>query len=377
MLKVLHSYKVYPPDSDGGVPAIIASLTRATGSIIHNVLIARSCGRYRRYKLHDVPIEAAASLGTLFSTPLSPSFPLLLLRRARSTDILVHHAPFPLVDVVSELLPKNIGLIVFWHADIVGFDGLRVLLDPLIERTLLRADQIVVSDLTVLEDSLALKPFRTKCIVVPFGVDTQFWGTLTPAEQSAVSLLRRQRPRMIVSVGRLVPYKGYDVLLRAMASLDAELVVIGEGPLHNALVQSAHRAAIDGKVTFAGRLSQSEIKSYLHAARVLAFPSTTRAEAFGLVQLEAMAAGLPVVNTALATAVPRIARHQKEALTVPPNDSQALADALRQILDNSALGERLGASGRFRSQSTFSLEKFYSRMQHIYEDVALQKRKGV
>lgn len=369
-LKILHTYKVFRPDIDGGIPFAIAALSRPAETVANTILVARRFGLNRSYVSDGVPVEAVASFGTFFSTPLAPSFPLKLLRRARSVDILVHHAPFPLVDVVSGLLPKDLGLIVFWHADIIGYTWLKPLVIPAINRTLQRANRIIVSDRSVFENSPLLAPFAAKCAVAPYGVDVDFWGRPNAAECRAAARLRQQYPRMILTIGRLVPYKGLDILLHAMRELKAELVVIGEGHLETDLKRLAQDLAVTDRVTFTGRLPASEIKAFLHAARVLAFPSVTSAEAFGIVQLEAMAAGLPIVNTALPTAVPHIARHEKEALTIPPSDPVALAIAIRRILDIPTLADRMSEAGRVRAQSQYSNECFLSRMKKIYEEVA-------
>lgn len=368
-MRILHSYKVYRPDIDGGIPFAIAALSRRTDGLENSILVARRRGKGRRYLLDGVSVEAVSSFGTFFSTPLAPAFPMTLLRRVRSADILVHHAPFPLVDAVSNFLPDDIGLIVYWHADIVGYAWLQSLVTPAIQRTLQRANRIVVSDRSVLENSPVLAPFAEKCAIAPYGIDVDFWGTLNAAERSAASRLRQSYPRMVLTIGRMVSYKGLDILLHAMKELDAGLVVIGEGPLESDLNRLAEKLAVTDRVVFVGRLSASEIKSYLHAARVLAFPSVTRAEAFGIVQLEAMAAGLPVVNTALPTAVPHIARHDKEGLTVPPNDPHALAVAIGRLLEDPMLASGLGEAGRSRARTEYSNDRFLSRMKTIYNEV--------
>lgn len=373
-IKILHSYKVYRPDTEGGIPFVIAALSRLSDSRISNsILVARIVGKGRRYVVDNVPVEALCSFGTVFSTPLAPAFPFTLFRRARAADVVVFHAPFPIADLVSGWMPDDVALIVYWHADIVGYSWLRALAMPAIERSLLRADRIVVSDRTIVESSPVLSRYADKCVVVPYGVDTDFWGELNPTERELVQEIKRINPRLIVSVGRLVSYKGLDVLLRAMKGLDAQLVVVGEGPLEDDLKRVASEIGVAERVVFAGRLSSSEIKAYLHAASVFAFPSITSAEAFGVVQLEAMAAGLPIVNTALPTAVPLIARHEIEALTVSPGDPKALMLALRRVLDDPELAERLSRGGRLRALSEFSTERFLSRIKSVYED-AMQFR---
>jgi glycosyltransferase involved in cell wall biosynthesis len=369
-LKILHSYKVYRPDLDGGIPFAIATLSNPNVSRNRNkILVARLRGSARKYDYDGVPVRAVSSWGTIFSTPLAPAFPFELIRRARESDILVHHAPFPIVDIAMPYLPKDMPLIVYWHADIIGRSFLRKLLNSSILRTLERADRILVSDQTAIDGSPVLPAFASKCAIVPFGIDADYWSTCSSDEASLSDQLRQQYPRMILGIGRLVPYKGFDVLLQALRRVDAHVVLIGEGPLAGELQRMAVNLGVADRVTFAGRVPRSHVKAYLHAARVFAFPSVTRAEAFGIVQLEAMAAGLPIVNTALDTAVPHIARHNQEALTVPTNTPENLAEALSSILDDPALAQRLGEAGRIRARVKYNQENYVSRVENIYQDV--------
>lgn len=373
-LKVLHSYKVYRPDVDGGIPFAMATLSRPSPAGTQNeILVARLLGMAREFELDGVPVRAVASLGNLFSTPIAPGYPFTLMDRVKSNDILVHHAPFPIVDVTVPYLPREKPLIVFWHADIVGRALLKRLLSPSIVRTLARADKIVVADQSTIDGSPFLPAFADKCAIVPYGIDIDYWAGCTAEEQVEAERLRQKYPRMIIATGRLVPYKGFDVLLEALRHIDGHVVFIGEGPLREDLQKFANETGVAERVTFAGRVSAGQIKAYLHAAKVFAFPSVTRAEAFGIVQLEAMAAGLPIVNTSLTTAVPHIARHDQEALTVMPRDSRGLAEAISRILDDAALAQRLSEAGKARARSEYSQERYVSRMEEVYEDVLRQK----
>ena len=154
-----------------------------------------------------------------------------------------------------------------------------------------------------------------------------------------------------------------------MQGLEAQLVVIGEGPLLQHLQQEALNLRVDSKVTFAGRLTQAEIKAYLHAARVFALPSNSAAEAFGIVQIEAMASGKAIVNTNLPTAVPRVARNGREALTVAVSDVLELRQALDRLLRDEALAARLGLAGRERAFREYSETLFRQRNFKLYNDV--------
>src|SRR6202007_766870 len=115
-------------------------------------------------------------------------------------------------------------------AEVIGRRLLGRLLAPLVRRTLKRADCIVVSDAAILANSALLAPFAGKCIVAPYGCDAAYWESLDAGQQQAVDEIRRRWPRLVVAVGRLVGYKGYDVLVRALRQVDAHAVIIGEGP---------------------------------------------------------------------------------------------------------------------------------------------------
>jgi glycosyltransferase involved in cell wall biosynthesis len=378
-LRIVHAYKIYRPDIDGGIPAVMSSLAQASHkNTTHSILSARRFGAARGYTLDGVAIEAVASLGTLFSTPLAPGYIPALMRHARSNDLVIHHAPLPLNDAAILLgLPDDVALVVYWHADIAGYPLLKRLVAPLIRRALARADRIVVSGQPMIDHSEFLRPHADKCAVLPYGMDLDYWRTLDPGEDAMAGQMRRDQPRHIVALGRLVGYKGYDVLIRAMQSVDGFATIIGEGPLLAELRQLAEGLGVADRIRFSGRLPRNEIKQLFHSAQVFAFPSVTEAEAFGIVQIEAMAAGLPIVNTRLATTVPLVARHDLEALTVPPNDPQALSQALNHILDDPALAGRLGAAGRERSMSEFDQAVFRARMAVIYEDALRVRRDRV
>ena len=375
-LRILHAYKIYRPDIDGGIPAVMSSLAQAPNTdAAHSILAARRFGAARRYVLDGIAIEAVASLGTLFSTPLAPGYIPAFMRRARSSDIVIHHAPLPLNDAAILLgLPDDVALVVYWHADILGYPLLKGLVAPLIRRALARADRIVVSGQPMIDNSEFLRPHTEKCVVLPYGMDLDYWRALDSGERAIAEQMRRDRPRHIVALGRLIGYKGYDVLIRAMQSVDGFVTIIGEGPLLAELRQLAEGLGVADRIRFSGRLHRNEIRRLFHSAQAFAFPSVTDAEAFGIVQIEAMASGLPIVNTSLSTTVPLVARHDHEALTVPPNDPQALSQALNHILDDPALAGRLGAAGRERAMSEFGESVFRGRMAVIYQDALRARR---
>jgi glycosyltransferase involved in cell wall biosynthesis len=376
-LKVLHAYKIHKPDVDGGVPEVMSSLTRdAPAELQSSILVARKQGLSRHYSIDSVPVTACGSFGTLFSMPIAPLFPSTLALRSRHVDLIVHHAPFPLTDLATVGLAKRVAFVVHWHAEIASRIFLKSMLAPALLHALRRADKIIVSHPVMVDQSEFLRAYREKCVAIPYGTDIAYWTTLTDSEELAARRLRERFPRLVVAVGRLVEYKGYRTLLHALKGLDAQLVIIGDGPLLVELKALSNNLGIAESVVFAGRLERDEIKQYLHAARVMALASVTSAEAFGLVQIEAMAAGRPVVNTKLPTAVPYVMRHEMEGLTVAPGDADAMRNALRRLLNDKDLAMRLGSAGRLRARSEFSQRLFRTRNFAIYQE-ALQHRRSL
>lgn len=374
-MRVLHAYKIYKPDIEGGIPAVISTLTElARPNIDNEVLTARRFGWFRRQRTGRTPVIAVSSVGNLISTPVAPTYVWWLRARANHAAIVVHHAPFPLTDLAIALsFPRRTGLIIYWHGDIAGRSLLKRLLAPIFRFALARADAVIVSSDVIVANSPFLRPVAEKCVAIPYGIDTAYWRQLDHLQQKAAGDLRKAHPRLVVALGRLVGYKGYDVLLRALRQVDADLIIVGDGPLRTRLEALAKTLRVSARVTFAGLLTSDQIKTLLHAANVFVMPSNTIAEAFGLAQVEAMAAGCPVVNTSLRTTVPRVARHKLEGLTVPPDDPDALATAICEMLDDPKHAAQLGAAGQARAAAEFDQAVFVNRIENLYQSV-MQKR---
>src|SRR5437762_3076345 len=139
-MRILHAFKIYRPELEGGVPEVIGLLTGSVNPNVQNrILVARRFGWGHERDVNQVPVKAVASLGDLFSMPIAPTFPFALARAARNADVVVLHAPFPLNDIGITLgIPAHVGLVVHWHSDILGRTMLVRLLAPFIRNTLAR-----------------------------------------------------------------------------------------------------------------------------------------------------------------------------------------------------------------------------------------------
>ncbi|RKZ20087.1 hypothetical protein DRQ50_00450 [bacterium] len=343
-LKILHLGKYYHPHR-GGMETVLRQ--QAEGLVERGcrvtVLVAGSdtdCGRMQK----GVRVVRALTAGTIRSQPVTPTLVGLLRRElvGRGPDLVILHLPNPLA-AGAWLLATAVGgvpatrLAVWHHADITRQ---RVDAAParwLQARCLAQAGTVWVSSAALAAGSRELIPWRSRVEVVPFGIDPRPWQIREP---------RRDGP--FVFVGRLVPYKGLDVLLEAVATAPGiHLDLVGSGPLGTDLSASIRDRDLGDRVRLCGELDDVELADLMSRARALVLPSIDASETFGLVQLEAMAAALPVVASDLPTGVRNVGRDGVTHIMVPPGDGAALATALVRLQDDDLVA-RMGRAARLR-----------------------------
>lgn len=297
--------------------------------------------------------------GHLNSQPLTLTLMGLMRREiAHLEPDLVHlHLPNPLAAAAwlglkacrTGALPP---LAVWYHADITRQRLGRLLMGPIVQACLRQAEGISVSSETLAAASTVLAPWREKTKVIPFGIDPDPWSRIKPTLDGP-----------FLFVGRLVPYKGLGVLLEALARVPGpELIIVGEGPLESPLRSLVSSLALEGRVVFAGPMDQSGVAQHLARARALVLPSLDASETFGLVQLEAMASGVPVIASDLPTGVKEVGVPGRTCRLVPPGDEEALARVLADLYEDAAAGRQMGAAGRQRFQENFTREMMLDRL---------------
>ena len=261
------------------------------------VLVANLERSTVREELAGVPVTRLASLGRIGSVGICPTLPLWL--RRLDGDLVVVHEPNP-VALVSVVLARPRGRVLVWfHSEVVRPQWkYRLLYRPFLRAVLRRAARIIVSSPELARHAVELQDFRDKCVVVPFGVDTRRLVATDEVRVQVDALRARHHTPILLFVGRLVSYKGVDVLLRALNGIEATTLLVGDGPLRTTLETQAQELRLS-RVRFLGEVSDTELTTLYRAADVFVLPSVTRAEAFGVVQLEAMACEVPVVSTNL------------------------------------------------------------------------------
>jgi rhamnosyl/mannosyltransferase len=311
---------------------------------------------------------------TVGSVAVSPTFPLWMRRLGNDAgDVMVVHEPNPVAIVAHALVRPKSRLIVWIHAEVVRPQWrYKVFYRPFLRRLLTLADRIVVASPPMIDVAEELKDFRAKAVVIPYAIDPdQYAHDPNICERARRIRAERQEP-IVLFVGRMVPYKGVDVLLRALPGVNARTVLVGEGPLKAAWQQLAADLGVSDRVEFPGEVDTTTLGALYHACDVFVLPSVTRAEAFGMVQLEAMACRKPVISTALPSGVPWVNQHGETGLVVPPGDAMALRDALNTLVADADLRARMGERGRARVVQDFSIERMSRQTAELYENVQLE-----
>ena len=365
-LKVLHAGKFYPP-VPGGMETVLGQLCTATSERWDvTAVVAHDQPRTVR-EAGGVRVVRAASFGRAASVPLCPTLPWHLWRKRY--DCVVLHEPNPATGLALSLYTPARRLIIWHHSDIVRPRWAPFVYGFVQRRLYRRAACVVTSSPTLALHSPVMSHAR-RTEMIPYGIDLGRYADAGPAEWKRADAIRaRHRAPLVLFVGRLVYYKGLDVLLDAMARCPGTLVIAGDGPLAGALHDRAARLGIAERVVFTQTLTDDDLVSHYLAADVFAMPSTQRTEAFGIAQVEAMACGLPVVSTDLPTGVPWVNQHGITGFVVPPGDVKALATAINRLLEDWTLRRKMGEAGRQRAREHFSREQMIERFVALVERV--------
>jgi rhamnosyl/mannosyltransferase len=367
-MRIVHAAKLYPPDG-GGMETVLRDLCDGmAGSWNVDVVAANTRAATARESPGGVEVMRAAAFGKAASVPLCPSLPVELWRRR--ADCVVLHEPNPIAGTALFLHTPAPHLVVWHHSDLLRPWWALPTYARYVQRALYRrADCVIVSSPALVADSALVRSAR-RVVVIPFGIDLARYETPEPAATRRVGEIVRAVPSpRVLFVGRLVYYKGLEVLLEAMRSVPASLVIVGEGPLEGALRASVAEKGLGDRVLFAGRVTDDDLPAYYRACDVLVLPSTARTEAFGVVQIEAMASGRPVVSTQLPTGVPWVNQDGVSGLVVRPRDASALASALTRVCEDSGLRDRLAQGAHLRAHELFARERMVAAFTRLIEAV--------
>jgi rhamnosyl/mannosyltransferase len=362
-MRVLHVFKDAFPPTFGGVEQHMWDVARSLRNegFEFGVLTSSRSRRRIEERLDGVRFVRTPEYGRAFSTPLTPAWRREL---RRDPDTLVHvHLPSPVGEAAVLTAGTGAPVVAGFYAEVSRNPTAARLYRPLQQRFLARAARIVVSSQTLADGAPALADHGDRIAVIPFGVDADEW----PAAPERIAAIRREAGTpLALFLGRLVRYKGVDVLIEAMRRVDATLVIVGDGPQRDVLRRTVPAGA---RVRFVGNVTNAERSAYYQAADVFVLPSVSRAESFGIAMLEAMSFGTPAISTEVGTATSWVNLDGQTGCVVPPGDRDALAEALDGLLGDDQRRKQYAEAASLRARRAFSKQAMLDRLTDLYRAV--------
>ena len=317
---------------------------------------------YKTYRSHTFKVIA--------STPLSCSLITTLRKIQDNYDIIHVHLPNPMANLAIFLTQPKAKIILHWHSDIIKQKSLLILYSPLQSWLLKRADKIVITTPTYLEESNTLKKYKNKITCIPIGIDSQELSI----DRNTLNVLKNkyQGNKIVFSLGRLVYYKGFEYLINAARFLPNDIIILiaGIGELKEKLQDQIFNHNLQNKVKLLGKIPFEELGAYYELCDIFCLPSTERSEAFGVVQIEAMAFEKPIISTSIkGSGVDWVNLNNISGIIVPPKDSKKLAEAITELLTNENKYQQLSIGAKKRYEDVFTKEKMVHSFKKLYQEI--------
>lgn len=369
-MKTLQFSKFYPP-VHGGIETIAFELTEGLNQL--GIRTDVLCANNQSHTIHEktdlgYEIIRAASFGMLLSTSISPALILETKKICNNYDVIHVQMPNPMAVLAIWFARPKAKIVLHWQSDVIKQRRALKFYSPLENWILKRADAIIATTPPYAKASKPLQAWAQKVVVIPNGIKP-----LRGKSQSIGPEQIREHygnRKIVFSLGRMTYYKGFDVLIDAAHLLiDVAVIVVGgEGELLEGYKQKVINEGLSNKIIFVGRIADEYLAAYFEAASVFCLSSIARSEAYGVVLLEAMAMGKPIVATDIpGSGVAWVNQHDITGLNARCNDSKSLAYALNTILSDDALADRMGAAGLLRFEKEFRVSAMIEKTVELYE----------
>jgi glycosyltransferase involved in cell wall biosynthesis len=373
-MKILQTNKAYYPKV-GGIETTITTLSEGLVKNFGAELDVLTCNQKINFRkvikvINGVNINYLPTYQFFASLPISPSYFNEI--KKYSGDILHIHEPFPLADISllsnPTLRKKFSKIIVTWHSDIVRQKWVLTIYKKYLERFLHIVDKIIISNPNLIDNSEYLPNFREKIEIIPIGVDLTWVDSCQKSNTMADEIKFSNDSLMILFVGRLVYYKGIEYLIDAINLVpNINLTIIGSGPLKNKIAKKIKFYNLSSRVTLIPEADEITLRSYFKACDIFILPSVEKSETYGIVQIEAMACGKPIICTDIGTGTTFINQNNLTGLVVKPRNSKELSGAIIKLIDDNQLRKKFGEIGKIRAFQEFTSNKMVERTFLLYQ----------
>ncbi|MDZ7750191.1 MAG: glycosyltransferase [Gammaproteobacteria bacterium] len=365
-MRVLHVYKTYFPETQGGLEEVIRQIALETTArgVTNRILTLAADGGPTTIDRPEARVVRCHRDAEIASNGLSMQALPRFRGHAQWADLIHYHHPWPFADLLHCLFRPSAPALVTYHSDIVRQRRLFALYRPLMHRFLARVDRVVATSGNYAASSQVLQRYHQKTEIIPIGVDSASQPTATSAEIAAMRA--RVGSGFFLFIGVLRSYKGLDTLVDAATGTDVPVVIAGDGPERDALQRRAN-AAGSGRVHFLGRVSDSERSALFALAGAVVLPSNARSEAYGVALVEGAMNARALISTELGTGTTFVNRDGETGRVVAPNDVHALRAALEEFANHPERTRALGVAARERYERLLTADRMGSAYMALYE----------
>ena len=367
-LRVLHVYRTYYPDSQGGIEELIRQICLYTKSRgIENRLLSLSANASPLVlRRNEASVYRARRDVEVASCGMSLQAFTMHDRLARWADLIHYHFPWPFGDLLHLTSRVKRPTVLTYHSDIVRQRVLRLLYRPVMNRFLRNVDCIVGTSPNYFATSDVLRRFKDKVEIVPIGLNEHTYPKVSP--EIRAQMRGKYGEGFFLFIGVLRYYKGLHILLDACANASFRAVIAGSGPTERELLDQARRLRLDN-VSFAGHVSNEEKVALLSLCRGVVFPSYLRTEAFGVALLEGAMYGKALISTEAGSGTSHVNIGGETGLVVAPGSAPALRQAMDRIHQCPELADEMGGRARERFEQFFTGDLMGERYDAIYHSL--------
>jgi glycosyltransferase involved in cell wall biosynthesis len=363
-MKVLHLGKLCPPN-EGGIEVFSFDLLEALNKkgIKADLLCFGETTREDNY--NGFKCFACKTNLKFNAAPISYDYIKTFRKIVRHYDIIHVHSPNPLAEILTLITDKKV--IINWHSDIVRQKISYFFYKPIQQKVLKKADKIIATSPEYLNTSKQIKNYKHKIIAIPLGLNPKRLNINEEDLRKFDEIKEKiNNKKVVLAVGRLVEYKGFEYLVEASQFLKDDIIVLiaGGGPMYGTLKNKIEKLNLKDKILLLGRVDNVSV--YMKNCDVLCLPSISRNESFGLVLVEALYFGKPLVTTNVeGSGMNYVNKHNDTGLIIPPKNSKALAEAINTILSNEKLYEKFSKNALERFKE-FEIDLVADRIIEVY-----------
>lgn len=364
-MRILHLGKYYPPES-GGIESVTEVLSNGfskNGDEVEVICMTRHHTILKEVVNPHLTIWRYKTVLEFMSQPVSLYYCYRAILRSQYADIVHIHLPNYLVLFILPLLPKSRKILVHWHSDVLHKGLLAKVLEEMLLVLLRRVDLVIATSENYAKASPTLSRMQEKVRIITLGIPNNL------NESERVTTTSCNKTVSILSVGRLVEYKGFKYLIEALSKTPSNinLTIIGSGHLKEDLIKLTTTLNLENRVQFKGRVNNQVLLDCFNQCDIFCLPSISRAEAFGVVLLEAMRHSKPIITCSISgSGVPWVNENRVTGINVSPKNSEQLSEAIIMLSESKELRDQLGRNGKVRFKTMFTDEIMISSFDKLY-----------